>query len=314
MRHLKAKPTYDLVAKKIFSDEEITQHFIQDILDLPTKTIKILEGNKTQLMPKEDNSVGFYTAVDVLAELDNGTQVIIEVQVAKQTFFIQRLWAYICLQVTDNFRKLRSDNTKTHENYQQLCSVYTIAIVESKYFADDEPFHLFCLLEKNTQQELTILTDNQPQSLVKLAFLELTKYDKLKVTNYDKQKWYEFFNNQEFSTPPDSIIQKAETILDTSKWTKEEQQMLSERERAEDHYLNTVGYWIEKGKAEGKSQGHAIGLEEGKSQGQMQTIMTLFRTNAISLDIACQTLNLSANAFQQLLEENQPHNKDKQSL
>ena len=299
MRHLKAKPTYDLVAKKIFSDEEITQHFIQDILDLPTKNIKILEGNKTQLMPKEDDSVGFYTAVDVLAELDNGTQVIIEVQVAKQTFFIQRLWAYICLQVTDNFRKLRSDNMKTHENYQQICPVYTIAIVESQYFADDEPFHLFCLLEKNTQQELTILTDNQSQSLVKLAFLELTKYDKAKVTNYDKQKWYEFFNNQEFSTPPDSIIQKAENILDTSKWTKEEQQMLSERERAEDHYLNTVGYWIEKGKAEGKSQGITI----GQVQGQIQTIIALFRTNAISLDIACQTLNLSADEFKQLLEE-----------
>ena len=81
--------------------------------------------------------------------------------------------------------------------------------------------------------------------------------------------------------------------------------MLSERERAEDHYLNTVGYWIEKGKAEGiaqgESRGHAIGLAEGKFQGQIQMIIKLFRENTISLDVACQSLNLSADEFKQLL-------------
>ena len=312
MRHLKAKPTYDLVAKKIFSDEEITQHFIQDILDLSTKTVKILDGNKPQLTPKDDDSISFYTAVDVLAELDNGTQVIIEVQVAKQTFFIQRLWAYICLQVSDNFRKLRRKIKKTHATYQQICPVYTITIVEKQYFDDDKPFHLFSITEEDTHEKLTVLIDNTHQSLLKLAFLELTKYDMHKITDYDKQKWYEFFNNQEFSTPPDSIIKKAETILDTSKWSEEEQQMLSERERAEDHYLNSVGHLIETAKAEGKaeglaqgkSQGHAIGLAEGKSEGQIQMIVKLFHENAISLDIACHSLNLSADEFKKLLEEN----------
>ena len=311
MRHLKAKPTYDLVAKKIFSDEEITQHFIQDILDLSTKTIKILEGNKTQLMSKDDDSVGFYTAVDVLAELDNGTQVIIEVQVAKQTFFIQRLWAYICLQVADNFRKLRSSTSKTHDTYQQLCPVYTIAIVEQNYFDDSLPFHLFSLKENTTHQELIIQRENPAQSLVKLAFLELKKYDKDKITEYDKQKWYEFFNNEEFSTPPDVIIQRAENLLDTSKWSEEERQMLSEKERAEDHYLNTVGYWIEKGKTEGiimgKSFGRAEGIKEGIHQGVargiQQNIIELYQEKLISLEIACQKLQLTPEAFQQLLNE-----------
>ena len=92
--------------------------------------------------------------------------------------------------------------------------------------------------------------------------------------------------------------------------------MLSERERAEDHYLNSVGHFIETAKsegieqgraiglAEGESKGRAIGLAEGEVKGQIRTIITLYRTNAITLDIACQTLNLSVDEFKQLLEEN----------
>ena len=68
--------------------------------------------------------------------------------------------------------------------------------------------------------------------------------------------------------------------------------MLSERERAEDHYLNSVEHLIETAKA------------EGKSQGQIQMIVKLFRENTISLDIACHSLNLSADEFKRLLEEN----------
>ena len=42
------------------------------------------------------------TSIDVLAELNDGTQVIIEIQVAYQFDFIKRLWLYQCNQVTKN--------------------------------------------------------------------------------------------------------------------------------------------------------------------------------------------------------------------
>ena len=83
--------------------------------------------------------------------------------------------------------------------------------------------------------------------------------------------------------------------------------MLSKKERAEDHYLNTVGYWIEKGKAEGKSVGRAEGIKEGIYQGVkrgiQQNIIELYQENLISLEIACQKLQLAPEAFQQLLNE-----------
>ena len=44
LRHPGISPTNDLVAKKIFSNPEITCQFIRDMLDLPAKNVTILEG------------------------------------------------------------------------------------------------------------------------------------------------------------------------------------------------------------------------------------------------------------------------------
>ena len=44
VRHPGISPTNDLVAKKIFSNPEITCQFIRDMLDLPAKNVTILEG------------------------------------------------------------------------------------------------------------------------------------------------------------------------------------------------------------------------------------------------------------------------------
>ena len=46
VRHEHIKPTEDLVAKKIFSNTEITSAFISDILGLSVKCLKILDGTQ----------------------------------------------------------------------------------------------------------------------------------------------------------------------------------------------------------------------------------------------------------------------------
>ena len=130
LRHPGISPTNDLVAKKIFSNPEITCQFIRDMLDLPTKMLTILEGKQysriTLLLLT--SAQDFYTSIDVLAELDNGTQVIIEIQVHHQNFFINRLWAYLCSQVNQNLEKIRQREGNTHQKLQThrtcLCYCY----------------------------------------------------------------------------------------------------------------------------------------------------------------------------------------------
>lgn len=106
LRHPDINPTNDLVVKKIFSNPEITCQFIRDMLDLPAKNVTILEGSNIHVLPSTAYSTqAFYTSIDVLAELDNGTRVIMEIQVHHPHFFINRLWADLCSQVNQNLEK-----------------------------------------------------------------------------------------------------------------------------------------------------------------------------------------------------------------
>ena len=111
MKQLRHKDTWsmmDLVAKKVFSNTEVTAQFIRDLLDLPVASVKLLDGNAK---PYKD-LLSFVTHVDVLAELDDGTQIIIEIQVAMQVDFIKRLWLYICEQVSQNLDEYKGVGLK----------------------------------------------------------------------------------------------------------------------------------------------------------------------------------------------------------
>ena len=210
VRHPGISPTNDLVAKKIFSNPEITCQFIRDMLDLPAKNVTILEGSNIHVLPSLPYSAqDFYTSIDVLAELDNGTQVIIEIQVHHQNFFINRLWAYLCSQVNQNLEKIRQREGDTHQSYKHIAPVYAIAIVDSNYFSDEQAFHSFSMREDTTGEVLTITNNRQENHLVKMAFLELRKY---RETSKDgiRKPWLEFFGNKPFTQQPERAISQAD--------------------------------------------------------------------------------------------------------
>ncbi|MGC4429848.1 PD-(D/E)XK nuclease family transposase [Streptococcus suis] len=117
MRHSRLKPTQDTVAKKIFQNKEVTKAFVSDILNLAVTEVELLDGHQISL-PNDHSPRGFYTVTDILVKLDDGTQVIIEIQIVKQKFFINRLWTYICTQVHDNFEHARQEHGDTHTTHE----------------------------------------------------------------------------------------------------------------------------------------------------------------------------------------------------
>ena len=267
VRHPGISPTNDLVAKKIFSNPEITCQFIRDMLDLPAKNVTILEGSNIHVLPSLPYSAqDFYTSIDVLAELDNGTQVIIEIQVHHQNFFINRLWAYLCSQVNQNLEKIRQREGDTHQSYKHIAPVYAIAIVDSNYFSDDLAFHSFSMREDTTGEVLTIINNGQENHLVKMAFLELKKY---RETSKDsiRKPWLEFFGNNPFTQQPERAISQADQLLDYKSWSEEDRKMFSEQRRREEQALLAQDYALETARAEGIEQGLERGLERGRAEG-----------------------------------------------
>ena len=115
------------------SFETVALQFVRDIFELPAKSAKLIEGN--QIFAANSNvDSDFNIAVDILVELDNHAQVIIEVQLAKQVFFINRIWAYLCKQVNDNIEKLKQKEDQSIAIYKKITTCLRGSYSRSKLF------------------------------------------------------------------------------------------------------------------------------------------------------------------------------------
>ena len=288
-----ARPMMDLMAKKVFSNPEITAQFIRDILDLPVHHVKILDGTQIHSHQFEDIKT-YVTSIDVLAELNDGTQVIIEIQVAYQFDFIKRLWLYLCNQVTKNANEHKKDGVKTHKLAEELLPVYTIAITQKRYFKDDKMVHVYCFKEKNTNDELKVYFKGfeEEQDLALMAFLELEKYNKDKIQEYSKVRWIEFFGNQPYTQKPERILKQADRIMSRLDWTKEERKMYDERTRYLQAYSSFLAT-IEKEKKEAINQAMTEGKLEGVEHGKKMMIISLIKDGLLSKEEGAKRLSIS---------------------
>ena len=312
LRHKDARPMMDLMAKKIFSDTEITAEFIRDILELPVESVKILDGTQihvttSKILPN------FTTQVDVLAELNDKTQVVIDIQVAYQTDFIKRLWLYICEQVSKNLDSYKGDNILTHHLAKELIPVYAVAITEENYFEDDRAIHNFSLRDSETKEELKVRVKGieEKRNLVQIAFLELKKYKPEMKASYNKVRWMELFGNKPFTHKPGNIIVKADRILDVKEWNKEDKAMFDEYIRAWDGWNAHLAYVkeakeeaLEQGIEQGLQQGREEGIEQGIAQERVKTInmvVDLVKEGNLTKEIGARKLNLSEQEFEKYL-------------
>ena len=317
LRNKDTRPMMDLVAKKVFSNTEVTAQFIRDLLDLPVASVKILDGAQIHAKPYKD-VLPYITHVDVLAELDDGTQVIIEIQVAMQVDFIKRLWLYICEQVSQNLDEYKKEGVDTHYLSRELIPVYAIAITEKPYFDDNRAIHTFSMRDDDNYEELKVKFKGikEKRNLIRMVFLEIEKYSENTTENYKKVRWIEFFGNKPFTHEPEKIIKQADSIINPREWTKEEKSMFDERRRDFDGYYAHLAYvkeekeqaiaeglqqGIERGIEQGLQQGLQQGREEGVEQGRLSTVVNLIKKGIITKEEACEELGVSVQELEKHL-------------
>ena len=279
-----ARPMMDLMAKKIFSNTSVTAQFIRDIFDLPVENVKILES--TQIHEFYLDEFPYSTHIDVLAELDDHTQIIIEIQLALQIDFIKRLCLYLCEQVSKNMNMHKQDGTQTYHLAKEMIPVYAIAITQERYFEDERMYHSFSLRDDEFYEELKVHFKGikEKRNLMRMAFLELDKYNPTKIKQYRKVRWIEFFGNKPYTQNPEAILETADTIMNRMNWTKEEQKMFDDRTRKLDGYYAHLEYV-----AEEKQLARMEGIEEGA----ITTIVGLIKDGILTIEIGAKRLNMS---------------------
>ena len=254
-RHAHVSPTLDIMAKKIFSLPEVTAAFIRDILELDVADAQIVEGSQPHSMAYEEDDL-FSTAVDVRAKLHDGTEVIIEIQIRKQQYFLNRFHYYLANQLVENVQKMRQQG-QTHKMYEQMEPVYGIAILEKSLLLDEEAaINKYWLTNSRSGKQLKAYYKNgKHQNLLQVAFLELDKYNKDENLTDAGRQWLEFFGNLPFTKAPSQAVAHADSLLDSSSWTKEEKTMIDERIRIQENYDMTMETAIDEAREEGLEQG-----------------------------------------------------------
>lgn len=227
---LPVNPMKDVPAKIALEyDLNFTKFLIQTFLHLDVETVEELRLDDKELPflqeILEDNTIeDVKLSMDTLVTLKDGRQVIVEIQIQHQEFFISRLWAYTFLTASKQFLSL-DRRLKVKERYLKIKPIYSLAIVKGRYFDDDRPYRTFSLQDTETSEDLTVLNDKMgvSQDLLRMTIVEVDKYNPKKLTD-NERFLYEFYLNKEYSSEnvPQILLLTDILLGDKGRWKKEE--------------------------------------------------------------------------------------------
>ena len=275
-------PKIDFAFKRIFGSTQNTDiliSFLNALLYDGEAIIESLEIIDPSLAPP---IVGLKNScLDVKARLNDGTFVIIEMQVLNVQAFSKR--------VLYNAAKTYALQLTMGEFYRQLRPVIALTITDFEMFNDSQD-----VISRFVFKEKRRLSD-YPENQMELVFVELPKFQKgLEELETIADKWIYFIKTtstlnevpQIMATVPQ--IQKAFEIANQVSLTLEEFNTLQSQE-----------FWVQ------DQQGSvALGIEQGMEQGQIKTIMRLLnrRFAQINPDIQAQISKLSIDKLDDLTE------------
>ena len=263
MRQERALTTNDLIFKKVFASPQnshILTGFINDILELGATDVTIENTyNINTFHRRNENSEIKSTQVDVLARLEDGSQVTIEMQVVQQRLFRKRAFFYATDIYRSNYDKrslvdTKGRQTKAEKKYSSLRPVYSICIMaENEFFEDENPIHEFRMYDVKND---IFYIDESGQDMIRITFLEIKKSSNEMRENI--KAWFEYFNTGNVTDNAPRYIQEACAIASYKNLSSEEVSMISEMQRAIDATQDREDYVWYSGKEEGIAEGIAM--------------------------------------------------------
>lgn len=210
------------------------------------------------------------TYFDVKALLNNGENVLIEMQAFNVPAFGKRLLY--------NTAKMYVNQLKLGEVYPELRAAIGVAVTDFIMFQEHSK-----VISQFTLKEDELLLNYQ-HSPLKLVFVELPKFNKTleELTNIT-DKWLYFLRKApDLEVIPASMsivpeIEKAFTIADRVNLSLEEIDDLEKREQFERERIGAIELAKAQGLTEGLTQGRTEGIQIGEQRGQINLIKRLLQ-------------------------------------
>lgn len=264
-------PKNDVAFRKIFGSEknkDILIHFINDIMGFKASD-QIQEV--TFLSPVQNPEIAYKkeSIVDVLCKAENGTQIIVEMQVSPSKGFQKRAQYYAAKAYSRQLSKGQGDDGL----YANLKEVIFIAISDYNIFPDKSEYisHHVILDKNNYDHDLKDFS---------FSFIELPKFpiDKLEELKTVIEKWCYFFKYAAKTSESDLkqiigsdlVIERAYEALNQFNWNETELlEYEAETKRIMDNKA-VESYMIETAEARGKAIGEAEGEARGEARGAVE--------------------------------------------
>jgi predicted transposase/invertase (TIGR01784 family) len=254
-------PKTDYAFKKIFGSDQSQEILISFLNAILYKEQDVIQELKILNPYSPAAIIGLKdTFLDVRAKLNNGSFVIIEMQLLNKDAFEKR--------VIYNAAKSYANQLEIGEYYNLLNPVIALTIVNFILFKD-EPEIINHFVFKHQENDLIF------DKAISLVFLELPKFNKqLSALETLVDKWIYFLKKaEELHEKPDTMskvpaLNKALEIANRANSSREE---LEEIDKRTMWFADQEGLEIkakEIGRAEGIIEGEKIGIEKGRAEGE----------------------------------------------
>jgi predicted transposase/invertase (TIGR01784 family) len=238
-----AKPTVDVIFKKVFgnpNDTRSLESFLSELLGVKVKCLKILNSE-----PIKDIIDSKGVRLDILAKLNDRTEVNIEVQVRNEGDTQKRSLFY--------WSKLYSQQLAIGQTYNELRPVIGVFILDHSIFPDVKRYVRKFLLQ-DSESKAAFFDDEE---MLEMHFIELSKFKSTdKIPQRTLDKWILYFN-----TDSDNVIEElkmsdknlsiAVSDIEIAAMPPEERRWYEARLAAIRDYDSAMYHSAKKGKAEG---------------------------------------------------------------
>ncbi|MBD5203781.1 MAG: hypothetical protein HDS82_02760 [Bacteroidales bacterium] len=268
---------FDWAIKSILRDKanfDILEGFISVLLGEEVKIEEILESESNQ-----DNERDKFNRVDIKAKNSKGHIIIVEVQLTRQLYYLERILFGTCKAITEHIH--------IGDKYDQVKKVYSISILYCDYGqGDDYVYHGQTVFKGiHTGNDLLVNIKEEGVIVPHLPREVFPEYYLVRVNAYDKipenplDEWMTYLKTEKI---------KEDTRTPGLQQVREKLRVLSMTEkerRAYDEHIDNIMVqndvldtareegWAEgheEGLAQGLAEGLAQGLEEGREEGRAE--------------------------------------------
>ena len=296
-----ARPTIDLMFKKVFGTSTNTDCLISFLSSLLNISIKSLEIENPEPIKLDYASKGI--RLDILATLQSEHKVNIEMQVANEGDIDKRALYY--------WSKIYHSQMQSGSDYSHLKPVYGVYILDFEWFPEDMPYlNKFVLKEKQSNKHFfhcskLIPIETERHEMLEICFLELPKFKEtgsLPTTNLER--WVTFLSTKNDKLLEDLRVmeptfEKAVSELEIARMTPIQKREYYGRMEALSDYLTSIRFNRQQGMAEGLAEGEARGEARGEAK-TAKAIAIKLKNNGVSYELISETTGLSIAEIEQL--------------